>query len=466
MLDNIRDYSDSNSQVLPSIPSFTDNSLSYNSVSPLKVLYTNADQFFNKRDDLLMLIAGNEPDLILITEVLPKAHFTCMSSSRVDISGFFRYSNFDPDAEPVVGIRGVCIYVSNKLVSSEVQFPTVNSLESLWIKINLSGSNNTLVGCVYRSPSSDLEGSTNSLCQLLSQAVNFTSSYLICGDFNYNSIDWENECLTSSNPSAQVFIDTVQDLFMFQHIVKPTRYRGEDTPNVLDLVFTDDENMVDNLRYLPGLGNSDHVCIAFDLILPSSYAIDSDDPPRYNVYSADFDNMRSLLSAVNWESDMSDLSVNDCWDYFSETFDGIMRACVPLTRPKKCKNIYMTKEAVRLKNKKNRLWRRYTETKSHDTLSAFKHARDSLRSLTRQLRSDFEKRLTGNIKNNSKCFWKYVNSRLQSRFPIKELTTSDGCVVESDSDKANAFNKFLQVFLLLKTAVHCPSLALTLMLLL
>ena len=106
-------------------------------------------------------------------------------------------------------------------------------------------------------------------------------------------------------------IDTVQDLFMFQHIVKPTRYRGEDTPNVLDLVFTDDENMVDNLRYLPGLGNSDHVCIAFDLILPSSYAIDSDDPPRYNVYSADFDNMRSLLSAVNWESDMFDLSVND-----------------------------------------------------------------------------------------------------------------------------------------------------------
>jgi len=44
--------------------------------------------------------------------------------------------------------------------------------------------------------------------------------------------------------------------------------------------------------------------------------------------------------------------------------------------------IYMTKEAVRLKNKKNRLWRHYTETKSHDTLSAFKHAKDSLQSLT------------------------------------------------------------------------------------
>jgi len=95
------------------------------------------------------------------------------------------------------------------------------------------------------------------------------------------------------------------------------------------------------------------VCIAFDLVLPSSHAIDSDDPPRYNVYGADFDNMRSLLSAVNWESDMFDLSDNDCWDYFSKTFDRIIRACVPHTRPKKCKKIYTTKEVVSLKNKKN-----------------------------------------------------------------------------------------------------------------
>jgi len=101
--------------------------------------------------------------------------------------------------------------------------------------------------------------------------------------------------------------------------------------------------MVDNLSYLP----------AFDLILPSSHAIDSDDPPRYNTFGTDFDNMRSLLSAANWESDMFDLSVNDCWDYFSETFDWTMRACVPFARLKKCKNICTTKEAVSLKNKRN-----------------------------------------------------------------------------------------------------------------
>ena len=39
----------------------------------LKCLYTNADQLVNKREELCMTIAGQEPDIILITEVVPKA---------------------------------------------------------------------------------------------------------------------------------------------------------------------------------------------------------------------------------------------------------------------------------------------------------------------------------------------------------------------------------------------------------
>jgi len=59
--------------------------------------------------------------------------------------------------------------------------------------------------------------------------------------------------------------------------------------------------------------------------------------------------MRSLLNAVNWESDMFDLSVNDCWNYF-ETFDKTIELVyIPLTRLKKCKNInFVTEFAKRV----------------------------------------------------------------------------------------------------------------------
>ena len=72
----------------------------------------------------------------------------------------------------------------------------------------------------------------------------FTSSH-ICGDFNYSGIDWDNlSLLPASPPIVQEFIDTIQDLYLFQHIMKPTHYHPGETPNILDLVFTNEQTMI------------------------------------------------------------------------------------------------------------------------------------------------------------------------------------------------------------------------------
>ena len=55
-------------------------------------------------------------------------------------------------------------------------------------------------------------------------------------------------------------------MFLFQHVTEPTRYRSCDTPSLLDLVFTNELDMISNISYFPPLGNSDHVCIVFDMV--------------------------------------------------------------------------------------------------------------------------------------------------------------------------------------------------------
>ncbi len=35
---------------------------------------------------------------------------------------------------------------------------------------------------------------------------------------------------------------------------KDTRIRGDETPHVLDLIFTHEENMIDSIDHQPGLG--------------------------------------------------------------------------------------------------------------------------------------------------------------------------------------------------------------------
>jgi len=86
------------------------------------------------------------------------------------------------------------------------------------------------------------------------------SHLLICGDFNLKEITWHDYCGSCNNHNIEPFLD---DLFLFQHVTEPTRYRSSNTPS---LVFTNEREMINNVSFSPPLGNSDHVCINFDLV--------------------------------------------------------------------------------------------------------------------------------------------------------------------------------------------------------
>ena len=160
----------------------------------MRVLYTNADQFLNKRDLLVAQIAGNTPlDIIVISEILPKAPNAVINLSLITLPGYCCYLNFDPNNyDPTSSnIRGVGIYVHHKLQASQVFFNTPHIEDHVWASIRLQGSDLLLVGCIYRSPSGNIDTSTASLCDLLTSLHNYTH-LLICGDFNYKTISWSN----------------------------------------------------------------------------------------------------------------------------------------------------------------------------------------------------------------------------------------------------------------------------------
>ena len=121
----------------------------------MKAIYTNIDQFVNKRDDLCMMIADDEPDLILLSEVIPKAQVNPISPAILSLPNYTMYLNFDPGLSNLGrrGIRGIAIFVGTKWQATEVFFPNCSFKEQLWIKIPLKRSDQLLIGCIYRSPS-------------------------------------------------------------------------------------------------------------------------------------------------------------------------------------------------------------------------------------------------------------------------------------------------------------------------
>ena len=116
---------------------------------------------------------------------------------------------------------------------------------------------------INRSPSGDPHQSVDDLCQLLRTVCALNPSHLlVVGDFNLPQVDWRhNLCTVPETHFAFHFFSTVQDLFLFQHVTEPTRFRDGVRPSLLDLILTNEEGMMENIDYGPGLGKSDHVLL-------------------------------------------------------------------------------------------------------------------------------------------------------------------------------------------------------------
>ena len=139
--------------------------------------------------------------------------------------------------------------------------------------------------------------------------------------------------------------------------------------------------MVNDVSYLPGLGSSDHVCICFNL---NCYSEHSED--KLPMHKADYVKIRELLGTVNWQEEIGSLEATEVWNLFSTTIDDAIEDCIPTFRPFTRKNM----KGITPKECKKPVWRKYLQTHHSHDYALFTRARNNLRSLTRQLRRNFE----------------------------------------------------------------------------
>ena len=73
--------------------------------------------------------------------------------------------------------------------------------------------------------------------------------------------------------------------------------------------------MVQNLTYHPGLGDSDHCCLKFDL---SCYAHYSNTEKSMNYYEANYRAIRNKLRMVNWDETLNGSFMDDYTKFFDK----------------------------------------------------------------------------------------------------------------------------------------------------
>ena len=205
--------------------------------------------------------------------------------------------------------RGVILYIDNKLQSTpcvELNSTDVESCE--WNIITLNKKDKLLVRCIYKSTSST-EYKTNLPIEAVEK--HGISHLLIFVDFNFPEIDGMNYLIKGSDISLPAkFFDITQDLFLKQHVDFNTRFREGNETSMLDLIFTNEDYMIENLRYIAPLGKSDHVGLLVTFITYS--AIDSrvHGGKKHDYWNADMSEINSSLQKVKWEEDIENRGRN------------------------------------------------------------------------------------------------------------------------------------------------------------
>ena len=87
---------------------------------------------------------------------------------------------------------------------------------------------------------------------------------------------------------------------------------------MLVFVFTNEQDMINSISYLPPLGNSDHIGIEFELICYAE--LRKSENLKYNIRAANTELMKQALSDVDWESILETLDTDGAWMLFKNIF--------------------------------------------------------------------------------------------------------------------------------------------------
>ena len=401
-------------------------------------MYTNCDCLTREKlSELKCYIHLHPTDIIALTEVLPKAtNFQCTP----DIYHMDGYTMFNSDFNDG---RGALIYIREVLGATD--FEVIDSCQDcVWCKLSLAKGDKLILGCIYRSPHSTVENITKLYDMLTNVCAINPSHMLILGDFNFKEINWNLfNCNVNETHHAYKFLECVRDCYLFQHVKQPTRFRNGQEPSILDLVLTNEELMVNNMTYSPGLGKSDHLILTFQFVCYTE-SIETAFSKR-NYHKGDYKKICSELEVVDWNQVLQRLSLSESWEILVDKLTNLIESNVPVCKAnrdtaKKCP--YINNECLMAIKKKHSKWTKFQHCKTDQNYNQYKIARNKTIAELRKAKYLHEKDLAANIKTNSKLFWSYVRSKLKTKSAIGQLQGQDGTAIDDNQEKADLLNSY------------------------
>ena len=344
-----------------------------------------------------------------------------------------QYNVFRKDRPSTGG--GVLVATLHDIPAKQLSSPT--DLELITVQLELKFP---LVFCLVYIPPRATSLYYSNLLVYLNTLFNSDQSVILCGDFNFPDIDWN--LLSGSSFQSNAFCEFVYHFNLSQLILSPTHIHG----NVLDLVLTNDPNLVSNI--LVACDNtqppiSDHLKITFHI----SYAI----PPKskekvryvFDYSRADWLGFTEYLSDFDFDIPMHSSNLDFIWNIFKQIVLDAATLFIPQFRSKSSPSPVWFTPFIRHKlNIVHSLRKKFHSSPTCTQKEKLDSAELELQSLMSAAKADFEHQLIDSFAyHNSNKIYSYIRSlSKQGNFP--SVMYLDEASAFTDLQKAEFFNQY------------------------
>ena len=402
----------------------------------LKVLTVNVNHILAKRVELLHFLVDNSIDIMIACE-------TKIDENICDAElGLENFDIYRKDRNIHGG--GVLVAVKKQLKSRKLEI-TGTECELVCVKLMVENTRPVVICAFYRPPSSTLEVMENLKDALMQVLAYRNVTLLLSGDFNLPDIDWEANAL-KDNPlhqrESRSFLETVSELGLKQFVKFPTR--GE---NMLDLILSNKEFSVSDVRSCPGV--SDHEMIIYNFHVKAEKIINRT-RKVYLYHKADLIGLRNFLqnAYIYFKVHVSSMDVESQWVYFKNKLFEAVDKFVPSKVLKPKSGLPWVNSRIRREiRRRERLYKKAKRTGSLFDSQAFKHQKRRVKYLINTSHNEYVNNYILNDDGlKTKRFWKYVKSKRSYKSSIKCLIKNNLTFTNS-KDILNALNDtFFEAF--------------------
>ena len=386
--------------------------------------------------DMYLSQLDSNPDIITISETWFSEH---TNISTFNIRGY----NMDCVSREDCKGGGVAIYIKQDLRYKKLEskcLSIADCFECINVKILLKGSKNIIIACIYRKPDSKIDEFTIKLEELYGNLRNNKIVY-ITGDINIDLFKHE------SHYQTKYFIDTMYSMGLYPLITKPSRITGH-SATLIDNIFTN-EAKHENISGLIINDITDHLPIFTIFKYKIKKHIDKSIVQQRKIDNECLNKLKNELEHQNWQAIYSQKDVNKCYCSFKEKFEDILNNACPLEikqfKHRRKSKPWLTCGLINACKKKNRLYKKFLETKLDSDENTYKAYKNKLTKILKNAEKAYYNGLIEQQKHDIKATWKVLNTVIRGvacPSKIPEMFLENNIEIKDTKDIANGFNRF------------------------